>query len=77
MKDKFTHLHVHSHYSLLDGLAKVDDIIKKAQSILVWAILITFVVSALLIMMGYIRRGVMGGYRNAGDAFSEGEQSAW
>lgn len=28
---KFTHLHVHSHYSLLDGLAKIDDLIKKAK----------------------------------------------
>ncbi len=27
----FTHLHVHSHYSLLDGLAKIDDIIAKAK----------------------------------------------
>lgn len=24
---KFTHLHTHSHYSLLDGLAKIDDLI--------------------------------------------------
>jgi DNA polymerase III subunit alpha len=24
---KFTHLHVHSHYSLLDGLAKIDEIV--------------------------------------------------
>lgn len=27
----FTHLHVHSHYSLLDGLAKVDELIEKAK----------------------------------------------
>ena len=27
---KYTHLHVHSHYSLLDGLGKVDDIIDRA-----------------------------------------------
>lgn len=27
---KFTHLHVHSHYSLLDGLGKVDDLIDRA-----------------------------------------------
>ncbi len=27
----FTHLHVHSHYSLLDGLAKIDDLLEKAK----------------------------------------------
>ncbi len=27
----FTHLHVHSHYSLLDGLSKIDDLILKAS----------------------------------------------
>ena len=27
---KFTHLHVHSHYSLLDGLAKIDELVKRA-----------------------------------------------
>ena len=27
---KFTHLHTHSHYSLLDGLAKIDDLVDKA-----------------------------------------------
>ncbi|MFH1029940.1 MAG: DNA polymerase III subunit alpha [bacterium] len=28
---KFTHLHTHSHYSLLDGLAKIDDLVAKAK----------------------------------------------
>src|SRR3989338_4504888 len=28
---KFTHLHVHSHYSLLDGLTKIDELIQKAK----------------------------------------------
>ena len=27
---KFTHLHVHSHYSLLDGLGKIDEMVKAA-----------------------------------------------
>jgi DNA polymerase-3 subunit alpha len=27
----FTHLHIHSHYSLLDGLAKIDQLIEKAK----------------------------------------------
>jgi len=27
----FVHLHTHSHYSLLDGLGQIDDLIKKAQ----------------------------------------------
>ena len=28
---KFTHLHVHSHYSLLDGLAKIDELLDRAK----------------------------------------------
>ena len=28
---KFTHLHVHSHYSLLDGLTKIDELVQKAK----------------------------------------------
>ncbi|MFA4817180.1 MAG: DNA polymerase III subunit alpha [Parcubacteria group bacterium] len=30
---KFTHLHVHTHYSLLDGLAKIDDILDRAKEL--------------------------------------------
>jgi len=30
---KFTHLHVHSHYSLLDGLAKIDELIERAKEL--------------------------------------------
>ena len=26
----FVHLHVHSHYSLLDGLGKIDDLVERA-----------------------------------------------
>src|SRR5579872_778854 len=32
-KESFVHLHVHSHYSLLDGLGKVDQIVSKAVSL--------------------------------------------
>jgi DNA polymerase III subunit alpha len=30
---KFTHLHVHSHYSLLDGLAKIDQLVNRAKEL--------------------------------------------
>jgi len=30
-KQNFVHLHVHSHYSLLDGLGKVDELVNKAK----------------------------------------------
>jgi len=30
---KFTHLHTHSHYSLLDGLAKIDDLVDRAKTL--------------------------------------------
>ncbi len=33
MNMRFTHLHVHSHYSLLDGLAKIDDLINRAKEL--------------------------------------------
>ncbi len=38
---QFTHLHVHSHYSLLDGLPKIDDIIAYAKELKMDAIAIT------------------------------------
>ncbi|MBI2623857.1 MAG: DNA polymerase III subunit alpha [Candidatus Liptonbacteria bacterium] len=30
---KFVHLHTHSHYSLLDGLAKIDDLISRVKEL--------------------------------------------
>jgi len=32
-KLKFTHLHVHTHYSLLDGLAKIDDLLDRVKEL--------------------------------------------
>ncbi len=37
----FVHLHTHSHYSLLDGLAKIESLIKKAKSFGMKALAIT------------------------------------
>ena len=28
---KFVHLHVHTHYSLLDGLTRIDEMVARAQ----------------------------------------------
>jgi len=38
---KFVHLHVHSHYSLLDGLAKIDDLIDRAVELEMPALALT------------------------------------
>ena len=32
-KSNFVHLHVHSHYSLLDGLAKIDELLDRAKEL--------------------------------------------
>ncbi|MDP3953232.1 MAG: PHP domain-containing protein, partial [bacterium] len=39
--DKLVHLHTHSHYSLLDGLSKVDQLIDKAKEYGMEALAIT------------------------------------
>lgn len=38
---KFTHLHVHSHYSLLDGLTKIDDLITRVKELGMTAVALT------------------------------------
>ncbi len=37
----FTHLHVHTHYSLLDGLGKIDQLLEKAKILAMDALAIT------------------------------------
>ena len=39
--DKFVHLHVHSHYSLLDGPSQVGDLVKKAKEFGMTALALT------------------------------------
>ncbi|MEX1014317.1 MAG: DNA polymerase III subunit alpha [Candidatus Paceibacterota bacterium] len=41
MKNNFVHLHVHSHYSLLDGLSKTHQIVNKAKEYKMSAIALT------------------------------------
>src|SRR3989339_889643 len=33
MPQKFTHLHIHSHYSLLDGLPKIDQLLDRVKEL--------------------------------------------
>ena len=32
----FTHLHVHTQYSLLDGAARINELVARAKESLVW-----------------------------------------
>ena len=41
MKNNFTHLHLHTEYSLLDGIGKIDDYLEKAKSLGMRSIAIT------------------------------------
>ncbi len=38
---KFTHLHVHTHFSLLDGLSKIEELVKRAKELGFEALAIT------------------------------------
>ncbi len=38
---KFVHLHTHSHYSLLDGLSKIDPLIKRTKELGMDAVALT------------------------------------
>ena len=38
---KFVHLHTHSHYSLLDGLAKIDQLVDRAKELEMPALALT------------------------------------
>ena len=33
MKETFTHLHLHTEYSLLDGVGKIDDYLKEQKNL--------------------------------------------
>ena len=55
MDEKFTHLHVHTDYSLLDGLGNVEDYVKYAKSLGMEA-------------LAFTDHGTMGGLVTAYDA---------
>src|SRR5262245_38012040 len=38
---KFVHLHTHSHYSLLDGMSKIPDLVAKAKELGMTSLAIT------------------------------------
>jgi uncharacterized integral membrane protein len=46
----------------------------KAQNAIIYAALIAFVAGALLLMFVYIQRRVQGTYKQAADAYGQGEQ---
>ena len=41
-KTDFTHLHVHTEYSLLDGSAKIKDLVKRAAELGMKSLAITY-----------------------------------
>ncbi len=41
MTDQFVHLHVHTHYSLLDGACRISDLVKRAKALGMSSIAIT------------------------------------
>jgi DNA polymerase-3 subunit alpha len=32
-KSNFVHIHTHSHYSMLDGMGKINELVKKAADL--------------------------------------------
>ncbi|MBU1136781.1 PHP domain-containing protein, partial [Patescibacteria group bacterium] len=38
---RFIHLHTHSHYSLLDGLSKIDELVNRAKELGMEALALT------------------------------------
>ena len=41
MSNSFVHLHVHTHYSLLDGACRISDLVKRAKALGMDSIAIT------------------------------------
>lgn len=47
---------------------------RRAQSILEYAVVIVVIAAAIVAVAAYLKRGVQGRYRQAGDAIGAGEQ---